>query len=175
MKHKHGFTLIELVIVIVVLSILAAVALPRFMNFTDDARSALVEATGGAFSTGLNLARAKWELRDGIGDLVDLNDDGIRDTQFGKNGWPIGVSADGKTIVSSMNDGGVSGHDACSEIMGKVINTTGLSIIPANERGVCSSGDFCAKAISPQECVYIYRATEEKIRYRADSGEVFIE
>ncbi|WP_185377893.1 type II secretion system protein, partial [Aeromonas enteropelogenes] len=48
MKHRHhGFTLIELVLVIIVLGILAVIALPRFINIKDDALRSSVAATAG--------------------------------------------------------------------------------------------------------------------------------
>lgn len=43
MKRQQGFTLIELIIVIVVLGILAVTAAPQFINFSSDARESTVK------------------------------------------------------------------------------------------------------------------------------------
>ncbi len=55
MKQK-GFTLIELVVVIVILGILAATALPKFVNLAGDARSAARSGLQGAVASAANLA-----------------------------------------------------------------------------------------------------------------------
>lgn len=48
MKRQGGFTLIELVVVIVILGILAVTAAPRFLNLQDDARESALQGLKGA-------------------------------------------------------------------------------------------------------------------------------
>ncbi len=48
MKKQTGFTLIELVMVIVILGILAAVALPKFVNLGGDARTSVIQGVEGS-------------------------------------------------------------------------------------------------------------------------------
>ncbi len=70
-KTQQGFTLVELIIVIVILGILAVTAAPKFLNLAGDAKGGTLQAVAGSVTTANSLINAKVKIQ-GLADGAKL-------------------------------------------------------------------------------------------------------
>ena len=152
-RVSRGFTLLELVLVIVVLGILAVTALPRFINIQDDALKSSVSATAGSFASAVQLAHAGWAVKVKGEPLALYNFSGMgkQDLDINSHGWPVGTKEDqGGQLPDAVFPGGdsdqisVSSRDDCESLFGALLDT---DLTAADELDKDSKSDYISRLI----------------------------
>lgn len=114
MNKQAGFTLVELVIVIVILGLLAAAAVPRFINVADEARTAAVQGMAGGIRSAVSVVQAQYMATGNMTSLAVTMVDGTSVTVNAGTGIPVGTavgignalqSTDGFTVTYAAGVG----------------------------------------------------------------------
>jgi MSHA pilin protein MshA len=125
MRNEKGFTLIEIIAVLVILGILAAVAIPKYLSMADEARIKAAQGAIAEVKGRLSAAQGKYMLKnngtaptstelytfaigtDGYGTKTDLENVGADFTLTVTSGTPIALQVtqvQGETLTTAVND-----------------------------------------------------------------------
>ncbi|WP_246028506.1 type II secretion system protein [Shewanella atlantica] len=124
---QQGFSLIELVIVIVILGLLAATAIPRFLNVTEDAEDASLEGVTGGLATAVGFVRAQWEVDGRNNSNVVLDGTTLSlDTRFG---YPTGMVTSADKTGSGNTGATTMTHASCQEVFQYVLQSAPRNVL----------------------------------------------
>jgi len=155
MNTQKGFTLIELVVVMVILGALAATALPKFMNVSGKAHESAVAATGGAFGTAVAMVKSQYIVNGTVGaDTDGVTGFGSGNVNTDASGWPTANSA-----------------AECKALWDDLMQNP-----PTAATATGSEYQVTYSAAAPANCTYTYQADISKnITYRlANYGNVSV-
>jgi MSHA pilin protein MshB len=182
-KNQKGFTIIELVVVILLLGILTATALPRFVDIQDDAHDAVVQGVLTGLVTSSGLFRAAW-LASGQDDTVAT----YNNLRAFRSGYSLGDVA-GNTPLSLVDS------QDCADIYTNFLQGAGRPSIGVKTAAATAlttvkgaTTDFVAylrtgSSTLKRECYYVYTGqyTDSSLgglpvlKYDAEDGTVALE
>lgn len=176
---QSGFTLVELIVVIIILAILGAVALPKFIDVTEKAQISAVKGAGGGLGAGVALFHAQWVANGHTAAEINVDGFGGAGASFtvdaNESGWPVGTefadaaAATNPTITTTM----------CTNIWNGVMQGP-----PTIDTAAANKPDYVVTVSSPT-CTYTYHggqvtapqpdgSNDMTITYNTDTGAVAV-
>ena len=144
---QQGFTIIELVVVILLLGILAATALPRFIDVTDEAHDAVLDGVLGGLSTAMALYRAEY-----IGQGSLTSPAGYPGITASTSGYPN--ASNQATCLTAYNSLLQGGRPVAANATAITVATAGAKSIRVGTEDI----SVAYTADTSNNCVYTYVA-----------------
>jgi len=160
-----GFTLVELIIVILVLAILAVTAAPKYADLSQDAENAVFTNTAVAFQQGVKQVHYRWILRgngQAIQNFIPITDPiAGGDLSVNDKGYPADTRGFSRTLNSTFD---------CLDVWRAVLDSQGAAV-----EGDASM-QYQATYDGDNACTYSLVSNSSKtVKYDSNTGQVLIQ
>ena len=187
LRRVTGFSLIELIVVIVVVGLLAVAALPKFIDVTDEAKKASVEGIAGGYATAVLSARSQWEAEarptqtvggqvhntvnyDGVEFWLTRAEDSNGNSTGYRDGYPFAINSGTGSYPSALTDA------ACIALMENLLqNPPRVDTVTAANSD--SDVQYSAEAnTSDNTCTYVQKegGSAHQFVYELETGQVTV-
>ncbi|MFT5790347.1 MAG: MSHA pilin protein MshB [Shewanella sp.] len=156
-----GFTLIELVVVIIILGILAVIAAPKFIDFRRDAEISRVKAIAAGYQQAITFSHTRWLVLGNNSSLNDLPDYAGGELDINAFGFPLGIDK-GNPMGQPTNIG--QGEQGCVDLWNTLLEDPASVSLSSVDNG----SDFQAyrhqadtSPTGQTQCTYVLRTLND--------------
>ena len=169
--NQSGFTLAELLVVLIIISVLSSIAIVRFVSIKDEAELARVESTAGAFKAAVKSVQITFNIQSLSTRIQNLPNFGSGNVDTNNIGYPIGIDK------GNGNENIGRGNAGCAGIWQGILETS-------DDVGTGANNDYQSyRHTGNRVCSYVYRSggdtagrnsAEFVIQYDSRDGKVYV-
>ncbi|RJG42632.1 prepilin-type N-terminal cleavage/methylation domain-containing protein [Motilimonas pumila] len=164
---QQGFTLVELIIIVIVLAILAAFAVEKFVSLRNDAEISQARALRAAYQQSVDFSHSRWLTLGGQGSQNDMPGFAGGQLDINLQGYPLGI--DKRSPMTAPKNIGRR-DKACVELWQTLLDTA--ETVSLNDDGSDYQAYRHEAPVNPDgitHCSYVLRSLgDDKGREQAD-------
>jgi len=168
--NSKGFSLFELVIVVILLAVILSFAIPQYIGIKNQAHNASVDAIAGSFSSAVGMVRGQWELEgrpNSRSNKTFVNYAGVIVGVDGTLGTPTSDETEKKDTRAE-----VINANKCRQVLNIILQDAPSSTL-SNELSIIKSVSFLVRYNAENtQCVYYLTHTIDVESIPTNTGEI---